>query len=150
MDYRQTRFSQRSWPFWLRLLVALSVVLLVFKVYAGWHWSKRIASGPGITVAVSPTRTMVDWRSVMTLAIIAMESSSTIAGLGLSPTDMWHLRYLIATVVPAGIIAIISYAWITRRFGANGNWETQSRCRRCRYILNGLSEPRCPECGERV
>ena len=26
-----------------------------------------------------------------------------------------------------------------------GDWET--RCRKCRYILRGISEPRCPECG---
>ena len=25
-----------------------------------------------------------------------------------------------------------------------------SRCRKCRYILRGLSEPRCPECGEPI
>ena len=24
------------------------------------------------------------------------------------------------------------------------------RCRRCGYILHGISEPRCPECGERI
>ena len=24
------------------------------------------------------------------------------------------------------------------------------RCRKCRYILRGLSEPRCPECGEPI
>jgi hypothetical protein len=26
----------------------------------------------------------------------------------------------------------------------------QPRCRRCGYILRGLTEPRCPECGERI
>jgi rubrerythrin len=24
------------------------------------------------------------------------------------------------------------------------------RCLKCGYILKGLSEPRCPECGERI
>jgi len=24
----------------------------------------------------------------------------------------------------------------------------ETRCRKCQYILRGLSEPRCPECGE--
>lgn len=28
--------------------------------------------------------------------------------------------------------------------------ESETRCRRCGYILRGLSEPRCPECGERI
>ena len=26
----------------------------------------------------------------------------------------------------------------------------EPRCRKCRYILHGLSEPRCPECGEPI
>ncbi|MEW6250587.1 MAG: hypothetical protein AB1716_08055 [Planctomycetota bacterium] len=28
--------------------------------------------------------------------------------------------------------------------------EDETRCRKCGYILRGLSEPRCPECGERI
>ena len=28
--------------------------------------------------------------------------------------------------------------------------EGHTRCRRCRYILKGISEPRCPECGEPI
>jgi hypothetical protein len=28
--------------------------------------------------------------------------------------------------------------------------DTETRCRKCGYILRGLSEPRCPECGERI
>ncbi len=26
----------------------------------------------------------------------------------------------------------------------------ETRCRKCGYILNGLTEPRCSECGERI
>ncbi len=26
----------------------------------------------------------------------------------------------------------------------------EPRCRKCQYILHGLSEPRCPECGEPI
>lgn len=28
--------------------------------------------------------------------------------------------------------------------------DCELRCRQCGYILRGLSEPRCPECGERI
>lgn len=28
--------------------------------------------------------------------------------------------------------------------------EGEPRCRRCRHMLRGISEPRCPECGETI
>jgi len=28
--------------------------------------------------------------------------------------------------------------------------DGECRCRKCSHILRGLSEPRCPECGERI
>lgn len=40
------------------------------------------------------------------------------------------------------------YALLTWRVGPRPDEET--RCRRCRYILRGITEPRCPECGERI
>jgi len=35
--------------------------------------------------------------------------------------------------------------WLSSR---RGDYET--RCRRCGYILRGITEPRCPECEERI
>jgi hypothetical protein len=43
-------------------------------------------------------------------------------------------------------IALAVYDWRGRM--RKGSHET--RCRRCGYILRGISEPRCPECGERI
>ena len=36
-----------------------------------------------------------------------------------------------------------------------GRWQTtapdhETRCRKCGYILRGIPEPRCSECGERI
>ncbi len=28
--------------------------------------------------------------------------------------------------------------------------DQETRCRKCGYILKGIPEPRCPECGERI
>jgi hypothetical protein len=28
--------------------------------------------------------------------------------------------------------------------------DSETKCRKCGYILRGLPEPRCPECGERI
>ncbi len=42
---------------------------------------------------------------------------------------------------------VLFYAWRTRRdFPRDG----LTRCGHCSYILKGLSEPRCPECGTRL
>jgi len=91
MQNRPHRPARRIWPSWLRMLVALGVVLLVFKVYAGWHWSKRIRSGPGVTF--SPTNTYVGWSSAMTLIVDEVQVW-TILGFGRngrSPMVMWRI-----------------------------------------------------------
>lgn len=42
-------------------------------------------------------------------------------------------------------VAVTVYSAIFRRKA-----DAETRCRRCSYILRGISEPRCPECGERI
>ena len=54
-------------------------------------------------------------------------------------------------MIMAGSAAIFSlwiHRYVTGRFGSPPDAET--RCRKCRYILKGITEPRCPECGERI
>jgi hypothetical protein len=46
-----------------------------------------------------------------------------------------------------GIIAI--YGILTYRYGPRPI-DRETRCRKCQYILRGISEPRCPECGEQI
>lgn len=29
-------------------------------------------------------------------------------------------------------------------------YDGETRCRKCHHILRGITEPRCPECGERI
>ena len=55
----------------------------------------------------------------------------------------------IAWGVPGAIITLAAYALATRCFGQKLH-DGELRCRKCRYILRGLTEPRCPECGERI
>jgi len=47
--------------------------------------------------------------------------------------------------VPFFVAAIATYAYLRRRKPSE-----YLRCPKCDYILKGLSEPRCPECGERI
>lgn len=52
--------------------------------------------------------------------------------------------------LPAILLAFIAYGLLTRFTGARAEEDGETRCRNCGYILRGLSEPTCSECGERV
>ena len=43
----------------------------------------------------------------------------------------------------AGVFHLLTVWFVHNRFG-------ETRCRKCQYILRGITEPRCPECGERI
>ena len=47
-------------------------------------------------------------------------------------------------------IAFLIYGLYTRYLGPSEQTDNETRCRKCQYILKGISEPRCPECGERI
>jgi len=46
-------------------------------------------------------------------------------------------------------MAIAVFGSLGWRFPVNRQ-SSETRCRKCGYILRGISEPRCPECGERI
>jgi uncharacterized paraquat-inducible protein A len=51
---------------------------------------------------------------------------------------------------PAAVVGVVACGLLnhfcTRRRKADG----ETRCRKCGYVLRGITEPRCPECGERI
>ena len=77
------------------------------------------------------------------------------------------LSWLAGAIIFAGSLAL--YFWVLRTFG---EWSTivmgslitslamvalivlwrrrHLHCRKCVHILRGISEPRCPECGEKI
>ena len=58
------------------------------------------------------------------------------------------LNPVLAIWVPLCALPIGLYAFVTHLAGAKE--DTETRCRKCSYILRGITEPRCPECGERI
>lgn len=62
----------------------------------------------------------------------------------------WKLVYALSTALPAALVGVLAYSFLTHRFGPRTSPDTYTRCRKCHYILAGLSEPRCPECGEAI
>lgn len=60
-------------------------------------------------------------------------------------------RWILSAVMFRGApfaAALLTYGATTRRRSPRSDNDTH--CRKCAYILRGLSEPRCPECGERA
>jgi hypothetical protein len=51
-----------------------------------------------------------------------------------------------ALVTSLGVYVLLARSAARKEAGS----ERESRCRRCHYILRGISKPRCPECGEAI
>jgi hypothetical protein len=49
-------------------------------------------------------------------------------------------------------LPLITYGLLTVFIphGRSHSDTPETRCRNCGYILRGITEPRCPECGERI
>lgn len=47
------------------------------------------------------------------------------------------------------LTAAACFGWLLLFLGERRG-DNETRCRKCHHILRGLSEPRCPECGEKI
>lgn len=54
---------------------------------------------------------------------------------------IWSLIDIVILMFLATVIAVLL---------SGSNRDLECRCRKCGYVLRGLSEPTCPECGEAV
>ncbi len=52
--------------------------------------------------------------------------------------------------LPPILLALGAFTLLEGRRRAIRRGDDETRCRRCSHILRGLTEPRCPECGERI
>lgn len=99
-----------------------------------WFWRGLIAfvAGWGVNILMLvPTIVVVGTLSMQ--AAVPMIRIISIVRLSLT---------LVATIAV--------YGMLTRRSDARRIFERETCCRRCGYVLRGISEPRCPECGERI
>ena len=140
------------WPWWLRTVAAVAVVVLLYWPYAGWHWHVRTATGRGL-FSLSPSGSVVRHESTLNLATHFAEARLRLwlpwPILG-GDTLGWRLTFCLVTIMPAALIGIIVYAALTRLSRIKTEEPLVTRCRKCQYILHGLSAPRCPECGEPI
>jgi len=69
---------------------------------------------------------------------------------GLLPQWMPDVVSAFLVDVPALLICTVPAVAVTALVALHRRRDDDCRCRKCGYILRGISEPRCPECGERI
>ncbi|MCA9254657.1 MAG: hypothetical protein KDA33_03425 [Phycisphaerales bacterium] len=146
------RPARRVMPALARSLVALVLAMTFHAIYAGWHWRVTLHSGKGLST-LSPTSSI--WTRESCRTIVASRGQAWIRRItGASPTlaPLWQsdLVHTISTILPTALVAVVTFAWLSRRYGAIESEDPFCRCRKCRHILMGLQAPRCPECGEAI
>ncbi len=61
-------------------------------------------------------------------------------------TQGWFVMFLLSMLLTGPAVATVLAHVLTPREPKDGH----TRCGKCGYILKGLTEPRCSECGERI
>ena len=124
----------------------VAVVVTVAGVLAIEYTVHAFSSSPArFTVAFSPggSRILTSGRGT---TIWDARTGTRLLGPGSVPRALdiaWRL------VLPL-VLCLVIYGVVTRLFGRRIPFDGHIRCRKCTYILRGLTEPRCPECGERI
>ena len=92
------------------------------------------------------------WRATLA-AFTAMCGYSFVQHI---PWPIWGSRpellllYNLMSTYVSIVLGITVYGLLTRQYYGRRCRDVETRCRKCGYILRGISEPRCPECGERI
>ena len=94
----------------------------------GAVWFQLLIAGLGPTWLAEPVRAVGD--------AIADLAGGFVAGLSVM-------------TLPMATVPVLAYGLLSWRFGPSQR-DRELRCRKCSYILRGLTEPRCPECGEGI
>lgn len=64
-------------------------------------------------------------------------------------SGMVMLLGMFTTPVLTSVATLVLYGLLGTE-GPTDEQQRESRCRACSHILRGISEPRCPECGEQI
>ena len=100
------------------------------------------------------------WRAtiaVVVSAILAGLLGTFVVNAFLLFFGSWKLDRPMATGAAVALTALLFMTLPLVIYGVLGHiyppqlpFDRETRCRKCGYILRGISEPRCPECGERI
>ncbi len=86
------------------------------------------------------------WRAAIAVAVgslVAVPLGDF--GLGGEPLGEVMMVVVVVAMITAGTYVVLTALLRSDEFGDN-----ETRCRKCGYILKGIPEPRCSECGEKI
>jgi len=108
------------------------------------HWFSRATIAVVAGSAFVALYSVYLWDTVVRAVYAGLTGSRNIRFQG------WQwIATLIITFLPALLVTFVVYGLLTRFLGTSVI-DPETRCRKCGYILRGISEPRCSECGERI
>ncbi len=87
------------------------------------------------------------WRAVIAMGAGAI--AAAVAGIVFGIFEPVEPLLLAVIAVVYSVTSLRMYHVLTCE-SASLNWPNELRCRKCDYILRGITEPRCPECGEGI
>src|SRR5262245_33394431 len=105
-----------------------------------WFWRGGIAT---VVASIYGGLSLADTSLGRVHELIYVELRQPTRGNSFDPA------FALVFIAPIALIALTTFSLLSlwrRPFSRDG----ETRCRKCDYILRGISEPRCPECGERI
>jgi hypothetical protein len=112
------------------------------KARLHWFWRGTIAAAIGAICLTAFIFLNEHTRDVMLYLRYALGRT------GLPDVAASGISYFIWGLSPS-LGALLAYGLLTRWFGP-ASADGELHCRKCGYILRGISQPRCPECGEAI
>ncbi|MCP4249183.1 MAG: hypothetical protein GY778_19235, partial [bacterium] len=135
---RESRFSNEA-------------LLVIYEEF----FSRKLAVPDSIDMEIitppHDRRLFLRLRALIVYLAVSAACAAVCAALGFFTlrgwSPWWVLFYLVAILPPGW--AAIAYMY-NRPLGFSPDLDGYTRCGRCGYILRGIEEPRCPECGTRI
>jgi hypothetical protein len=112
------------------------------------HWFWRVAIA---VVAACGCGGLLEYSFAITGHDLSLGMAKAVRPvINLLPRGVHVAETMIVDFLPVLIVGFVVYGVLTRLWGPVCQTDNETRCRKCGYILRGISEPRCPECGERI
>ena len=132
---------------WLIIVAALTSMSSILVVYVQ---TERVMITGGLLLLLGLTTSVLAWRGRYPMALFVGIAHCAIVGICVTAVNIcsWGPRQAKIPFLWIGIIYNCSLAptsWIALRRAPR--IHTPGLCKECGYILHGLIEPRCPECG---